>query len=87
MIIQEMMLCIKVVKIDRVLSQNLTKTMLYVYRTNGHLVAVWQGRHEFDKRRVVLIEPSDVVGVDEAAGGTGQVDAGDAVSGALEQAC
>ena len=64
-----------------------TRQSLTPYRTNGHLVAVWQGRHEFDKRRVVLIEPSDVVGVDEAAGGTGQVDAGDAVSGALEQAC
>ncbi|KAF8648833.1 hypothetical protein HU200_064533 [Digitaria exilis] len=51
-----------------------------------NLVAVRQGCHELDERRVVLIKGADVVGVDEAAGGSGEVDAGDAVSGGLEQA-
>jgi len=41
------------------------------------------GRHELEERRVVVMERSDVVGVDE---GAGEVDAGDAVGGALEQA-
>ena len=40
-------------------------------------------RHELEERRVVVMERSDVVGVDE---GAGEVDAGDAVGGALEQA-
>ena len=64
-----------------------TRMHVWLDRYGHHLVAVRQGRHEFNERRVVLIERSDVVGVDEAAGGAGEVDAGDAVSGALEQAC
>ena len=46
-------------------------------------MGVRQGRHELEERRVVVMERSDVVGVDE---GAGEVDAGDAVGGALEQA-
>ena len=46
-------------------------------------MGVRQGRHELEERRVVVMERSDVVGVDE---GAGEVDAGDAASGALEQA-
>ena len=51
-----------------------------------HLVAVRQGGHEVGERRVVLVVRPDVVRVDEAAGGPGEVDAGDAVAGAPEQA-
>ncbi|CAN6339391.1 unnamed protein product [Urochloa humidicola] len=42
--------------------------------------------HELGERRIVLVEGSDGVGVDKAAGGSGEVGAGDAVSGALAQA-
>jgi len=41
-----------------------------------HLVPVRQGGHEVHERRVVLVERPDVVRVDEAAGGPGEVDAG-----------
>uniref|UniRef100_A0A0E0F1Y2 Uncharacterized protein n=1 Tax=Oryza meridionalis TaxID=40149 RepID=A0A0E0F1Y2_9ORYZ len=42
--------------------------------------------HEVKKRRVVVVEGADVVGIDEAAGRAGEVDGGDTVAGVLEQA-
>jgi hypothetical protein len=55
---------------------------------HSYLAAVVrQGGHQVEERRVVLVERADVVRVDEAAGGPGEVDAGDAVAaGAPEQA-
>lgn len=53
---------------------------------DDHLLAVRQCGHEVDERCVVLLERPDSVGVDAAAGSAGEVDAGDAVAGALEEA-